>query len=140
MRNLLFLMLVLIFTSCKTKKQTIWSAEQEAREQTTENVVVVNDIKSGNDLTTHLRGISGLRVQGSGSNAKITIRGANSFALTTEPLFVVDGQRYTGTYNALYNDISVNNIKSINVLKDPASLGVYGSSGSNGVIEIKTKK
>ena len=141
MKNLaLFLFLALLITSCKSKKQTIYSAEEEANDQTTENVVKVTNIKQGNDLTTHLRGISGLRIQGSGPNAKITIRGIQSLNGSEDPLFIIDGQQFSGSYSTLYSMISVNNLKSINVLKDPASLGFYGASGANGVIEIKTKK
>lgn len=133
------LLLVFIVVSCKSYKETIYSAEEEEKEKSTENTVSVTDVKQGNDLTAHLRGVSGLRVQGSGPNATITIRGIQSLNSSEEPLFILDGQQFSGSYSTLYNLISVNNLKSINVLKDPASLGFYGALAANGVIEIKTK-
>ena len=38
------------------------------------------------------------------------------------------------------NDINPNDIESIEVLKDAAAAGIYGSRASNGVILITTKK
>ncbi|AOW21742.1 TonB-dependent receptor plug domain-containing protein [Urechidicola croceus] len=137
--KLSIIFLVLILASCKSNQKIILSTEQDAKDVTTENKVIVNEINIGNDLTSQLRGLPGVHISGSGANAIITIRGNNSISLTSEPLFVIDGQQFSGTYSSLYNTISINNIKTIKVLKDAASLGYYGSSGSNGVIEITTK-
>ncbi len=69
-----------------------------------------------------------------GSQTLIQIRGVNTFGDGT-PLFVVDGV-FTNSINSL--DLS--SIEKIDVLKDAASLAVYGSRGTNGVILITTKK
>lgn len=69
-----------------------------------------------------------------GSQTLIQIRGVNTFGDGT-PLFVVDGV-FTNSINSL--DLS--SIEKIDVLKDAASLAVYGSRGTNGVILISTKK
>ncbi|WP_242083268.1 SusC/RagA family TonB-linked outer membrane protein [Aestuariivivens sediminis] len=68
-----------------------------------------------------------------GENFKIRIRGANSITGSNEPLYVIDGQ---------FSDIStinVNDIKSMEVLKDASSTAIYGTRGANGVILITTK-
>jgi TonB-dependent SusC/RagA subfamily outer membrane receptor len=36
-------------------------------------------------------------------------------------------------------DLSVNNIKSVDVLKDASATAAYGSRGANGVVLITTK-
>ena len=69
-----------------------------------------------------------------GSQTLVQIRGVNTFGDGT-PLFVVDGV-FTNSINSL--DLS--SIEKIDVLKDAASLAVYGSRGTNGVILITTKK
>nr|HMP29710.1 SusC/RagA family TonB-linked outer membrane protein [Saprospiraceae bacterium] len=69
-----------------------------------------------------------------GGGFKIRIRGANSITGGNEPLYVVDGQ---------FVDISavnVNDIASMEVLKDASATAIYGTRGANGVVLITTKK
>jgi len=65
------------------------------------------------------------------SGTKITIQGVNSFNLSTEPLFIVDGNQVNSI-----SDIPPSQVQSIEVLKG-ASASIYGSRGANGVILIK---
>ena len=67
-----------------------------------------------------------------GANSDIRIRGITGFG-SNQPLVIIDGVRGDLT------DIDVNDIASIQVLKD-ASAAIYGVAGSNGVIIITTKK
>ena len=69
-----------------------------------------------------------------GSQTLVQIRGVNTFG-DGSPLFVVDGV-FTNSINSL--DLA--SVEKIDVLKDAASLAVYGSRGTNGVILISTKK
>ena len=69
-----------------------------------------------------------------GSQTLIQIRGVNTFGDGT-PLYVVDGV-FTNSINSL--DLS--SVEKVDVLKDAASLAVYGSRGTNGVVLITTKK
>ena len=71
-----------------------------------------------------------------GGSLKIRIRGANSMQGSNEPLYIVDGV----ALNIGISDLNVNDIESIEVLKDASSTAVYGSRGANGVIMITTKK
>ena len=70
-----------------------------------------------------------------GASADITIRGGMSLTQGTEPLYIVDGFEMS---DALDN-IDVNDIESIDVLKDASSTAIYGARGSNGIILITTK-
>jgi len=69
-----------------------------------------------------------------GSQTLVQIRGVNTFGDGT-PLFVVDGV-FTNSISSL--DIA--SIEKVDILKDAASLAVYGSRGTNGVVLITTKK
>jgi len=68
-----------------------------------------------------------------GQGLRVKIRGANSITGSTEPLYVIDGIIGSGS------DVNVNDVESIEVLKDAASTAIYGSRGSNGVVLITTK-
>jgi len=76
-------------------------------------------------------------VQGSGAPdaaPSIVIRGLASFNQPT-PLYIVDGVRVSDISN-----INVQDIASIDVLKDAASAAIYGSAAAGGVLVITTKK
>ena len=69
-----------------------------------------------------------------GAGFKIRIRGANSISGNNNPLYVVDGL-VVGDINSL----NVNDIASMEVLKDASATAIYGSRGANGVVLISTK-
>ena len=70
----------------------------------------------------------------------ILIRGGTSAFGNNEPLYIVDGVAVQPASGGGLSGISPYDIASIQVLKDPASLAMYGSRGANGVIIIKTKR
>lgn len=70
-----------------------------------------------------------------GTSATIRIRGIGSINASSAPLYVVDGNPFSGDLSS----INPNDIESISVLKDAASSALYGSRGANGVIIITTK-
>lgn len=81
-------------------------------------------------------GVSVTQVTGSpGDDIAVRIRGAGTLG-NNNPLFIVDGVPTSGNINMF----SVNDIQSIEVLKDGASAAIYGSRASNGVIIVTTKR
>ena len=70
-----------------------------------------------------------------GASPQIYIRGVGSISASSYPLIILDGVPYNGNLN----NISQDQIESMNVLKDAASSAVYGSRAANGVIVITTK-
>ena len=91
------------------------------------------------NAATALQGsLSGLRVinnSGSpGASPTILLRGGASINSPGAPLVVVDG-----IIRAL-NDISPDDIESIELLKDAASTAIYGARANNGVILVTTKQ
>jgi len=75
-----------------------------------------------------------------GAAQHINIRGYTGFdingnALAEAPLIVIDGVQ-----GGNINNINMNDVESITVLKDAASAAIYGSSAPFGVILITTKK
>ncbi len=96
----------------------------------------LQDRTSGNILES-MRGLtSGVKITNSGqagSSPSMVIRGLGSLTNNT-PLFIIDGA-YAG------NELGVNveDIESIQVLKDASSAAIYGSRAANGVVIIKTK-
>ena len=92
--------------------------------------------------------ITGSGLAGSGS--LVRIRGVASISAGGDPLYVVDGIPITQDYflkgnsGAMNNNplatLNPNDIESVEILKDAAATGIYGSRGSNGVILITTKR
>lgn len=84
------------------------------------------------NLTDNLEGrISGLSTY----NGKISIRGTSSLYASTNPLLVVDGLPVEGSID----DLNMNDIASVTVLKDAAATAIYGARASNGIIVVTTK-
>jgi TonB-linked SusC/RagA family outer membrane protein len=73
-----------------------------------------------------------------GDAASLLVRGRSSVNLSNSPLLVVDGIALSA--DASINDINPNDIESIEILKDPSAVAIYGVQGSNGVILITTKR
>ncbi|MGM9748018.1 MAG: TonB-dependent receptor plug domain-containing protein, partial [Candidatus Cryptobacteroides sp.] len=105
-------------------------------------VVSSEDLKTGND-TDPMRALQGkvpgMTITTDGSpcgTGTVRIRGIGSFNSSRDPLYVIDGIPTNQTLNSL----NVNDIESMQVLKDAASASIYGSRAANGVIIITTKK
>jgi TonB-dependent SusC/RagA subfamily outer membrane receptor len=80
--------------------------------------------------------VAGVQVSGNaGADAVIRIRGTGSFQPGNQPFYVVDGVVMEGFPEGL--DTTMGNI-SIEVLKQAAAVGIYGSRAANGVILINT--
>lgn len=73
----------------------------------------------------------------SSTDNSIRIRGVNSLNAGNTPLFILDGAPVTST---IFTTLNPNDIQSITVLKDAASVAIYGSRAANGVIVITSKK
>lgn len=95
------------------------------------------DRKTGNVIES-LRGLtSGVKISSSGapgSNASIQIRGIGSFT-GNSPLFIIDG-----SYGGSEVGLNVEDIESVQILKDASSAAIYGSRAASGVVIITTKK
>ncbi|MGB5700401.1 TonB-dependent receptor [Muriicola sp.] len=82
-----------------------------------------------------LQRVAGITVRGN----VVRVFGPNSFSNTTDPLFLIDGVAYSGGLSGILSSINPENVKSIEVFKTPAELGLYGARGANGVINIILK-
>ena len=67
-----------------------------------------------------------------GQGARVRIRGTTSINKSSDPLYIVDG-----VPGGLMN---LDDIQSIEILKDASATAIYGSRGANGVVLITTKK
>ncbi len=70
-----------------------------------------------------------------GNNPTFRIRGTGTIG-NNDPLIVVDGMPLNGGLN----QVNMNDVASIQVLKDASATAIYGARGSNGVIIISTKR
>lgn len=70
-----------------------------------------------------------------GSDATFRIRGTGTIN-NSNPLIVIDGLPVSGGLNQLNMD----DVESLQVLKDASATAIYGSRGANGVVIVTTKR
>ena len=104
-------------------------------------VVQTKELKTSSD-TDPMRALQGkvpgMTITSNGSPVgagTVRIRGIGSFNSSQDPLFIIDGVPTTTNLNTL----NMNDIESMQVLKDAASASIYGSRAANGVIIITTR-
>ncbi|MGN7723434.1 SusC/RagA family TonB-linked outer membrane protein [Chitinophaga sp. 22620] len=120
----------------KQKRSDVTGSIVSINEQSLKNTPVPN-------ISAALQGqAAGVDVQKSGGNNKpgstprILIRGNRSLNASNDPLFVVDGIPFNGNIN----DLNLDDVTSVEVLKDASATAIYGSRGANGVILISTRR
>ncbi len=105
-------------------------------------------------LTGRVVGLQVSQAQGIvGGEVSLRIRGPNTIQLSTEPIVIVDGVRYTSRHanrkfsfisdaepTSPLNDLNPNEIESIDVVKGPSAATLYGTDAANGVIIVTTKR
>ncbi len=131
-------------TDARQLAEVVVTALGESREKETlpysVGVVSGNNLTlaKSNDVSSSLAGkVAGIQLQGSPSstfdNASIVVRGANALSIQN-PLYVVDGT-VTDQQNVI-----MDNVASISVLKGAAATALYGNRAAAGVIIITSKK
>lgn len=101
-------------------------------------------------MTGKMAGVQVLQPDGApGSGMSIKVRGTGTITAGSDPLYVVDGVPLSDNdingagpnfkINPL-DQINLEDIESIDVLKDASAAAIYGSRGSNGVVIITTKR
>lgn len=97
---------------------------------------------------------AGVRVNASSGNAgsgiRFDIRSGGGLNGNDQPVIYLDGIRLDNAENVGFGvggqgtstlaDINPENIENVEILKGPAGAALYGTSGSNGVVLITTKK
>lgn len=97
----------------------------------------IADRPSSNPLASLQGKIAGVQVVNTGragQDPEIRVRGTNSINGYT-PLYIVDG-----LFSDNINYLNPADIESMEILKDPSSLAIFGVRGANGVIIITTKR
>lgn len=116
----------------RSQKSITYSAQQVDADQLRQiPSTSVNNALSGKIAGVQVRSQSSMAL---GRDATIRIRGAGSLNDKT-PLYVIDG-----TPVASAQDVSVDDIQAMTVLKGPSATALYGQRGDAGVIVIQTKK
>lgn len=87
-------------------------------------------------LNGRLAGVTANASEGSpDAEIRVRVRGGMSITGDNNPLYIIDGVQVE---NGL-NSVVIQDIQTIDVLKDAAATAIYGARGANGVIIITTK-
>ena len=89
----------------------------------------------GDALQGRAAGVQVISAGKPGDNVVFRIRGSGTIN-NNDPLIVVDGIPLTSGLN----QINMNDVQSVQVLKDASAAAIYGSRGANGVIIITSKR
>lgn len=102
----------------------------------TEDIADATYLSADQALQGKLSGVQVIPFSGKpGDGVTVQIRGIGTIN-NSQPLFVVDGFPINGGLSA----INVDDIESIDVLKDASAAAIYGARGANGVVIITTKR
>ncbi len=74
------------------------------------------------------------------SATKVSVK--DNFRVNNDPIIILDGKRISNNNDgkSLLDQLDVNSIETINVLKGPSAVRLYGPEAASGVIVITTKK
>ncbi|MBC9928887.1 SusC/RagA family TonB-linked outer membrane protein [Chitinophaga qingshengii] len=136
----------------KIERRTLTSSITSLK---TENLKTINQPNIDKLLQGQVPGMVVMSTSGApGAVPQIRIRGTSTLSGNTQPLWVVDGIILDDPISASVDDIMTNrnliasgigginveDIESINVLKDAAATAIYGTKAANGVIVLTSKK
>ncbi|TVQ01041.1 MAG: hypothetical protein EA359_14705 [Balneolaceae bacterium] len=121
--------------SCATTSST----SSENRPNRSSSQVIVDNPNLGLDV--YINRLNGVRVQGTGQNATVIVRGASSTTIMSDPrpIFIVDGVNMGRDFSRIYRAVDMNKVNSIGVIQSSRATILYGHEGSNGAIEIRTE-
>jgi len=125
---------VIVIAYGTVKKGDFTGSANQVNYKDFENRGILNPL---NAIVATGPGVSTTAAGGSpGSSPGIRIRGFGSIGAADGPLYVVDGVAYNGGIA----NINADDIETITTLKDAATVALWGSRASNGVIMITTKR
>ena len=100
----------------------------------------------GQLLSGRFAGLQAMSTGPTGTGSRIRIRGQSSLLLGNDPLIIVDGVRSFQVPNnasspvpSRADDINIEDIEEIEILRGAASTTLYGSGAANGVVIVTTK-
>jgi hypothetical protein len=114
------------------------STSSENRSSRSGSQVIVDNPNLGLDV--YINRLNGVRVQGTGQNATVIVRGASSTTIMSDPrpIFIVDGVNMGRDFSRIYRAVDMNKVSTIGVIQSSRATILYGHEGSNGAIEIRT--
>lgn len=118
----------------KYANEITYAAEQVTSEEL--NVAQPTEITQG--LAGKVSGVN-VAIQSNGVNpqTQINMRGIRSISLSSQPLYIIDGQ--IASVGA-FNNLSPVDVESMDLIKGPSASALYGSDAANGVVIVKTKQ
>lgn len=136
MRIFIFFLFSAILMGCATTTK-----RAALPERTDRHGITRQEVPLAIDLTQYLMRVNGVNVVGTGGNAQVTIRMPISFQDAAQfPLYVIDGNPFGNSYQAVFDYINPQDIDRVRVLKNADEVSHYGVRGAAGVIEITLRK
>ncbi len=120
--------IIIVLSGCTATDQTNQDKLQNGK-----------DYSQYNNMLQVLQSVQGLRVMGTGSDARVFMSGYNSVNATQkEPLYVVDGVPVTSSLSQLNLLITPVQVKKVRTIRGTQATSRYGDQGLFGVVLITT--
>lgn len=125
--------IVVVGYGVQSKKTVVGAISQTGNEELMKSGGVVS---VGEALQGKLPGVTAIYTSGRPGQKEVQyyIRGQSSWNSGGQPLVLIDG------IEGRIDDVDINEIENISVLKDASATSVYGVKGANGVILLTTKR
>ena len=94
----------------------------------------IQTVQPATALQGRVAGVTVISEGSPGTGSSVQLRGYSSIS-NAQPLYVVDGVQMSSMAG-----INLNDVASINVLRDAGATAIYGAAGSNGVVVVTTKR
>lgn len=143
--TIIIVLILVLVTSCSSTKTVIqprvynlgYTTVKESDKTQPLATVDMNGRSGYTNLASYLVGrVAGLQIVNMGGSLKVIIRGMNSLYGDPGALIVVDGMSFD-SFDTANSMLNINDIKSVDVIKDGSG---YGVRGANGVVVIETYK
>lgn len=110
------------------------------RERITGSFEVINRNLINRSVTSNLldrlEGAASVYFDRRAGASGVSIRGRSTILANPNPLIIVDGVPYDGSFSS----INPNDVQNVTVLKDAAAASIWGARAANGVLVVETVK
>ena len=116
------------------------SAAAEPRTTSPDDISLAESARYGRiqDLLAARASALDVRPSGNGRFA-LFVRGRTALSDRREPLVVIDGMQFTQNGAEVLAGLTPRDVKRVEVLRDAAATGIYGTRGADGVVLVTTR-
>lgn len=116
------------------------TAAAEARAAARDEISLTESARYAHIQDLLIARVPGLEVRPTGNGRfALFVRGRPALSDQHEPLVVIDGMQFSQNGAEVLSSLTPRDVKRVEVLRDAAATGIYGTRGANGVVLVTTR-